>query len=237
MFIGNPNTVIFSKRTYPHSDCLVVEGGKVDLYEDKFSECVRAIYVKSGSLTGRKLTFDRNKVNIVSYEPTKVALSEINFNTPLIREFKLRGKLKLESFKNPFNGEIKKVTPKVLINLARELDSLTVAYMGSNQLELLKSYYEAYVPLFVYRGGIFSIYDHKLIELCKITKDFQCLKDYLPPLIKLYPENREYPVLYAKVLYNLYGKDSACKFIENYLISYDSGNGALNEFRSFLHCR
>ena len=208
-FDGNPNDVLFSQQVYPNSDCLVVDGGRVSLRDVKFKECRTAIFVKSGSLKGKGITFDNNFINVISYEPKRVVLENVDFGTDKVENFRLRGKLIVKSF--IYNGYKR---PLDLNKLYLSFQNWVVSYLSLGNFQKVKELYKAYMPLFV--EITYPYEDKKLVKYCKQFMDKECLKDYLPALIKLYPDNENFALDYATVL----PPKKRCRFLKDYEITH-----------------
>jgi len=207
-FSGNPNDILYSERVYPLSDCLVVDGGKVSLHKVKFRECKTAIFVKKGSLKGDEITFVNNKVNVISYEPTAVVLKKVDFGTTKVSQFKLRGKLIVKSLL--VDG--KEIPLNVNTQLYPIFQKLVAVKTQFGDLAGLEKLYKDFTPLFV-NEDLYKWEDKKLISLCKKLGDRQCLHDYLPALIRLYPDDEGFVLDYITVL----SDKEACQFLKRYL--------------------
>jgi hypothetical protein len=207
-FNGNPNDILYSEKVYPLSNCLVVDGGKVALNRAKFRECKTAIFVKRGTLKGNEIVFRNNRVNVISYEPTTVVLNKVDFGTTKVSNFRLRGKLIVKSLL--VDGKEVVINPN--IQLYPIFQKLVVTKTQLGDLLSVKEVYKNFTPLFV-NADIYKLEDKKLIELCKHYQDTECLIDYLPALIKLYPDDDSFVLDYITVL----SDKEACNFLKRFL--------------------
>jgi hypothetical protein len=226
IFSGNPNDVIFSQQTYPRSDCLYIKGnGKLSLRNSKLQECNIALYIFQGYASVYQTTFNDNFLNVISYEPKKVTLEKVSFDSDEIINFKLRGKLTLKSI--VYNGIERKIK---LSKVYKEFQNWVLSYITMEDMENLKEIYEAFVPLLNSPKYLYE--DKKLVELCKTLNDKLCLKYFLPALIKLHPGEESFVLDYLSLL----DKEEACRFLQRYTLTHRVSQQIKDIARNVLRC-
>jgi hypothetical protein len=233
-FIGNPNTINLGDVVYPLSDCIIVEGGQVDLRDVKFIQCKTALFVKSGKATVKEAIFKDNLLNILSYEPKEVVLEDIDFGTPFPKDFKLAGKVNLISFFA--DGKLIKVDKKRLLYWLKSANLCYLSLINPNQFHFCNniSQLESYAAILNNRK--YSYVDQGLYNLCTSTENTECLLHILPVFIKKYPQNTQYVEDYLKFLYKKEGENAACRFAQEYLLLHPDAQDVKDFMKVFLQC-